>query len=39
MTDLRMRFWIILYRLFSKAENFCLKMAIRTKLSPKKHTP
>jgi hypothetical protein len=32
MTDLKMQFWIILYRLFGKAENFCLKMAIRTKL-------
>lgn len=32
MTDLKMQFWITLYRLFSAAENFCLKMAIRTKL-------
>jgi hypothetical protein len=39
MTDLKMQFWITLYRLFGKAESFCLKMVIRAKLGSKQHTP
>jgi len=38
MTDLRIKFWVVLNRVFERAANFCLGMAIRIKFSHIKHT-